>query len=247
MRMARMLVAHFLRHLVPLSLLAVVVSALAIGSHFWPRIHHQAEPHRPMFRPTHPPPNALHRFFPRNDKNSPNEDFYYLVNIFFLPTQTMLVLIAGVFGWRTLSQGHKFKQHDVEARCIKDYLEIEQQLTKARTNDELISAVREDWVLMLYEFYWWRQNLLSRELFTNWCEFRRQRFAKNEAYLDKGGTPLEFTNYISGYNHFRTEKVFPRDSRFDYLMRYLISRRKSKKPVTWYEIEHFRHGWGRPI
>jgi len=155
--------------------------------------------------------------------------------------------VAGVFGWRTLSQGHKFKQHDVEARCIKDYLEIEQQLTKARTNDELISAVREDWVLMLYEFYWWRQNLLSRELFTNWCEFRRQRFAKNEAYLDKGGTPLEFTNYISGYNHFRTEKVFPRDSRFDYLMRYLISRRKSKKPVTWYEIEHFRHGWGRPI
>jgi hypothetical protein len=130
---------------------------------------------------------------------------------------------------------------------MKDYLDIERQLEETRTNEEIKRAVRLDWVLMLYEYYWWRQDLVSRELFTNWCEFRRQRFAKNTTYLDKGDTPLGFNSYIGGYITFRKEKVFPRDSGFDHLMRHLINRRHSKTPVTWQEIEHFRYRWGRSI
>lgn len=247
-RVVRRPVAHLFRHSGLILLILVVLGGIAIGWHYWPRIHHQAERHGLLFRPAHAPPNAVHRLFPRNaDKNSPNEDFYYLVNILFVPTQTILVLLAGFFGWRSLSQGHKFKQHDVEVRCIKDYLDIEQQLAKACTNDEVISAVRQDWVLMLYEYYWWRQDLVSRDLFTNWCEFRRQRFAKNEAYPDKRDAPLGFNNYIGGYIRFRKDKIFPRDSGFDHLMRHLISRRNSNTPVTWHEIEHFRYRWGRSI
>jgi hypothetical protein len=247
-RVVRTPVAHIFRHSGPILLGLAVLGSVAIGWHYWPRIHHPAERHGPLFRPPHPPPNAMHRLFPRNaDKNSPNEDFYYLVNILFVPTQTMLVLLAGFFGWRTLSQGHKFKQHDVEARCMKDFLDIERQLEEARTNDEIKRAVRLYWVLMLYEYYWWRQDLVSRDLFTNWCEYQRQRFAKNMPYPDKRGTPLGFDTYIGSYITYRKEKIFPRDSGFDHLMRHLINRRSGKRPVTWYEIEHFRHGWARAI
>jgi hypothetical protein len=209
-----------------------------IAAYFIHRVtHHVAHP---MYRP--PPPNAWDRWFARDLKDTANGDFYYLVNIFFIPFQTALVVIGGLVAWRTLGQGHKFKQYDVESSCIKEYLAIENQLATA-TGDAVPRGLRQYWVLMLYEYYWWRQDLLSRAIFTNWCEFRRQRFAKNENF--PAGLP--FANYLAAYSYFRRLKVFPKNGPFDKLMRYLIRHRHRPRPITWYEIEYFRHGFRPPI
>jgi len=194
-------------------------------------------------------PKLMHRVLPKAPSDTPNADFYYLVNILFVPLQTFLLLIGGAYAWRTLRQSHKFKQHDVEARCITDYLALEQRLAEAgRDNEEIESAVRAYWTLMLYEYYWWRHDLLSRDLFTNWCEFRAQRFHKNAEYrftpLPPGSTQtLPFTDYRDGYAYFKGQKVYPGPSRFDDLMQSLIDRATAgATTVRWSDIEQYRRG-----
>jgi hypothetical protein len=195
------------------------------------------------------PPDVVHRLLPRNKPDTPNGDSYYLVNIIFVPLQTFLLLVGGLYAGRTLSQNHKFKQHDVEARCIADYLALEQRLADAgRDNAKIENAVRAYWVLMLYEYYWWRHDLLSRELFTNWCEFRVQRFCKNPEYRFtppalRSTQTLPFTNYQDGYEYFKKQKVFPSPSKFDDLMQSLIDRAKDgTTTLRWPDIERYRCG-----
>jgi hypothetical protein len=157
------------------------------------------------------------------------------------------VVIGGLVARRTLGQSHKFKQYDVESSCIREYLAIENQLAVATGNGEVTRALRQYWVLMLYEYYWWRLDLLSRAIFTNWCEFRRQRFAKNETFAAGQGTALPFDSYLAAYFYFRRLKVFPKRGPFDKLMRHLIRHRHRPQPLTWYEIEYFRHGFRPPL
>jgi hypothetical protein len=239
MRFIAALLQRHLRSIAIVGLTILIILAIAYLVHHF--THHVV--HR-VYRP--PPPNAWERWFARDLKDSANGDFYYLVNIFFIPFQTVLVLVGGLVAWRTLGQGNKFKQYDVESSCIKEYLDVENRLAEAEDADETTRAARQYWVLMLYEYYWWRQDLLSRAIFTNWCEFRRQRFAKNDPF----GTPdaaLPFDSYLAAYFYFRRKKVFPKKGPFDQLMRYLIRHRHRALPITWYEIESFRHGFRPPI
>lgn len=213
---------------------------------YWPAAH-KPHHHHVLFRPVSP--DVVHRVFPRDaTKDTRNGDYYYLVNMLFIPLQTGLLLLAGFAGFRTLRQGHHFKQYDVEAACIRDYLEIERQISQAGTEQDFTSAVRSYWVLMLYEYYWWRKDLLSRELFANWCQFRVQRFRTNANYALPGtGTP-SFRTYRQGYEHFRTQKVFPSPSRFDDLMTALMDRATTGAgDLNWKDIERFRHGFGKVI
>jgi hypothetical protein len=251
----RTAVAHVYRYLARIALVVLVVGVLDFCWKYWPEVPKPARAHRHwVHRPkpaTPPPPDVIHRLLPR-EGDTRNADFYYLVNIIFVPLQTLILLVGGTIALWTLSQNHKFKQHDVEATCIKDYLAIEQQLIDAgHDNAKIESAARAYWVLMLYEYYWWSQDLLSRDLFANWCEFRVQRFRNNPVYAFAAppqGTALNFTNYREGYEHFKRTKVFPSPSRFDDLMLALIDRAAKGTPnLRWYEIERYRHGWGAGI
>jgi hypothetical protein len=238
-------VALLLRHLKFIFVVLFICAVAIVASYFAHWMLHQHPVAHPLYRP--PEANAFDRSFSRETKDSPNGDLYYLVNIFFIPFQTVLVVIGGFVAWRTLGQGHKFKQYDVESNCIKEYLSIEEELAKATTNEQRVRAWRQYWVLMLYEYYWWRQDLLSRAIFTNWCEFRRQRFGKMEPFTKIDGGALPFQSYLGGYTYFRRRKVFPRGGPFDKLMKYLIRERDRDSPITWFEIEHFRHGWQPPV
>jgi hypothetical protein len=194
------------------------------------------------------PAALVHRLFPKNVMDSWNANLYYLANIVLLPLQSFFLLIGGLYAWRTLSQNRKFKQHEVEASCIRDYLAIERQLAEAGNDRQKIeTAVRAYWILMIYEYYWWRHGLLSRDLFAVWCEFRVQHFRKNPRYAfgaPNPGNPLQFTTYREGYNFCKTEKVFRAPSKFDTLMLTLMERANSNTDdLRWHHIERFRHGW----
>jgi hypothetical protein len=255
----RILVAHAYRYWYLVGLLISVAAISYFTCKYWPEVpkpapvrvhyHHVVHP-KPPPPPPPPTPDVVHRLLPR-ESDTRNADFYYLINIIFVPLQTMILLIGGGFALWTLSQNHKFKQHDVEAKCIEDYLAIEQQLIDAGNDAaKIVSAVRAYWILMLYEYYWWRQGLLSRDLFANWCEFRVQRFEKKPDYaFGTQGTRLPFKNYLEGYAYFKNEKVFRSPSLFDDLMLALIDRagKKVDKRLQWFEIERYRHGFGAGI
>ena len=228
-------------------LVAVLLSGLSVTTwYYWPPVPKPL--HRHMIRPARP--DVVHRLLPRDNKDTRNGDFYYLANILFIPLQTMLLLVGGAAGFWTLRQGHRFKQYDVEANCIKEYLAIEEQLAEA-DNSKIFRAARSYWVLMLYEYYWWRKDLISRELFANWCEFRVHRFRRNAVYTFNAattGVQPSFSTYRQGYTHFRDEKVFPSPSRFNDLMEELMRRANAREDnLTWKDIERFRHGRGKVI
>jgi hypothetical protein len=228
----------------------VVVFALGISEASWkywppaPSPTHRHMVHRP------PPPDVVHRVFPKDSaKDSRNGDFYYLVNILFVPLQTVLLLIGGLVALRTLNQSHKFKQHDVETNCVRDYIAIEKRLLEA-TGDrkKLEGAVRAYWMLMVYEYYWWRRGLLSRGLFTIWCEFRVQQFRKPPTYVTTPaptGAELPLTHFSEGYEYCKSVNVFPSPSGFEDLMKFLIDRAGNRniQKLKWRDIEYYRYRW----
>jgi hypothetical protein len=185
-----------------------------------------------------------------DSKDTPHANDYYAVNVLVLPMQTVLLLVASVYGAWTLNQNRKFKQHDVEATCVRDYVAIEDRLANT-TGDgaKTVAAVRAYWTLMVYEYYWWRRGLISRGLFTIWCEFRVQRFRGNPDYTFTpdtfgAGQQPPFTKYKGGFEFCKTSKVFRSPSAFEDLMRYLIDRATNNLDnLQWYEIERFRHKW----
>jgi hypothetical protein len=228
--------------------IVLVIAVGFIGAEAWthwppiPKPVHRHMIHRP------PAADVLHRISPLDKAHdSRNGDYYYIVNILFVPLQTVLLLLGGLAAYHTLRQSHHFKQHDVEANCVRDYLEIERQLIEANDDKKLARAIRSYWVLMLYEYYWWRKDLISRELFANWCEFRIQRFRKNEKYsFSSPNQNLE--NYVKGYEYHRKEKTFPSPSRFDDLMTYLMNQATNQREnLNWNDIERFRYSLKKPI
>jgi hypothetical protein len=229
------------------TLVGAAVFAIIVGLpvYYWPAAPKPVHYHREI---RHWSPDVVHRLLPKAQSDTGNADYYYVVNILFVPVQTFLLFFGGLYAWRTLSQSHKFKQHDIETRCIAEYLALEQRLADAgHDNAKIESAVRAYWILMLYEYYWWRHDLLSRELFANWCEFRAQRFQINQPYGFTQPRPgsketVPFTTYQDGYTYFKKAKVFPSPSKFDSLMQSLIDRPAAAKSLRWIEIERYRHG-----
>jgi hypothetical protein len=241
---ARHVVAGYYRYRRPVALIGVSLAVIFFAT--WYFLPPAPTPlHRHMIYPSER--DFLHRVFPRDRHDTRHADFYYLVSFLFIPAQTALLLIGGFAAYWTLRQGHRFKQYDVEENCVRDYLEVERQLEEADDDKEVGQAIRSYWVLMLYEYYWWRKDLISRELFTNWCEFRVHRFRKNEPYpLRVANAELE--NYRKGYEYHRTKKTFPSPSRFDDLITFLMDRAaKGVDDLDWKDIEPFRHGRGRII
>ena len=172
---------------------------------------------------------------------------YYAVTIIFLPLQTLLVLVGGAYGWQALRQNRRFKQHEVEASCVRDYVAIDQRFEHAASDGEKIKeAVRAYWALIVYEYYWWRRGLVSRTLFTIWCEFHVQKFRKNAPYkFSPDGTP-SFRSFREGFYFCRSNSVFSHPSAFDDLMQYLIKRADNNlENLQWYDLEHYRRGWRR--
>jgi hypothetical protein len=178
------------------------------------------------------PGDLVEQTLPKNAADTRNANLYYLANIIFVPLQTFLLLIGGLYAWRTLSQNRKFKQHDVESVCIRDYLAIAKQLADAGSDRQKIEvAIRAYWILMVYEYYWWHRGLLSRDLFAVWCEFRVQHFRKNPTYAfatQPSDDPFKFKDYREGYAFCKSEKVFRSPSKFDDLMLALMERANSQ-------------------
>lgn len=177
------------------------------------------------------------------NQETPHATEYYAFNVIFLPLQTLLLFVASIYGWWTLRQNRRFKQHDVEARCISDYLTFEQRLHKTHDEKEFIANVRAYWTLILYEYYWWKSGLISRKLFTIWCEFRVQRFRDNPKYEFAATMNPTLHDYRGAFKFCRKNKVFRSRSGFTSLMAYLIKRAKDKREnLHWSEIERFRYG-----
>jgi len=246
-RAARFIRAYIYRYWFLIVLVTLVVGISRVSWNYWPAVPspvHRHMVHRP------PPPDVVHRVLPRDPaKDSLNGDFYYLVNILFVPLQTLLLLIGGAVALRTLSQNNKFKQHDVESSCVRDYIAIEKRLLEASGDrKKLEGAIRAYWMLMVYEYYWWRRDLLSRGLFTIWCEFRVQQFRHRPTYVTtpaRSGQELPLTEFMEGYEYCKSEKVFPSSSGFEDLMTFLIQRAALKDipKLKWHDIEHYRQRW----
>jgi hypothetical protein len=93
--------ALLLRHLKFVIVVGLAAAVVAVAAHFIFFVpHHMVHP---MYRP--PAASAWDRWFARDLKDTANGDYYYLVNIFFIPFQTALVVIGGLVAWRTLGQG----------------------------------------------------------------------------------------------------------------------------------------------
>jgi hypothetical protein len=190
---------------------------------------------------------AITDLFATQKGDTSHATLYYAVTVIFLPLQTLLVLVGGAYGWQALRQNLRFKQHEVEASCVRDYVAIDQRFELAASDGEKIKeAVRAYWALIVYEYYWWRRGLVSRTLFTIWCEFHVQKFRKNAPYkFPSDGTP-PFGSFREGFEFCRSNSVFSHPSVFDDLMQYLIKRAdNSLENLQWYDIEHYRRGWRR--
>jgi hypothetical protein len=173
--------------------------------------------------------------------DTPHANFYYAVTIIFLPLQTVLLLVGGLYAWRALSQNLRFKQHEVEASCVRDYVAVEQRLELAAGDGEKVKgAVRAYWTLIVYEYYWWRRGLVSRELHV-------QKFHDNPPYtFARATTPPPFTNFREGFEYCKVSKVFRHPSLFEDLMNYLIRRADGDlENLQWHNIERYRRGWRR--
>lgn len=174
--------------------------------------------------------------------DSEHATWYYAVNVIFLPLQTALLVIGGFYAWLTLRQSSRFKQHDAEARCVSDYVVVEQKMHAAQNEAEMKTAARAYWTLIIYEYHWWRRGLISRELFTVWMAFHMQKFGPNAPVY----TNLRTWTLLRSFKSAKRDKVFRTPSSFERLMRYLIARANDAEPtdLKWHHIERFRHGWG---
>jgi hypothetical protein len=198
--------------------------------------------------------DAAHWLTVDSSHDSSHANLYYVVTIVCLPLQTLLLLIAGLYAWRTLRQNLQFKQRDVEQQCVDDYLAIHEQMREAATDtDKIEASVRKYWIHMIYEFYWWRRGLISSRLYRIWTEFREREFRTNLSYYPVGhvfppnqASPIK--TFVDGYEFCRNNYVFRKNTDFVKFMDYLLER--SKKPerhLWWFQLEPFRHqslgGW----
>jgi hypothetical protein len=185
---------------------------------------------------------GLHALFNSQGTDTAHATWYYAVNVIFLPFQTALLIIGGIYAWLTLRQSSRFKQHDAEARCVSDYIAVEQKMHAATTEADMKAAARAYWTLIIYEYHWWRRGLISRELFTVWMAFHVQKFGPNAPVY----TNLQTWTLLRSFNFAKRDKVFRTPSSFARLMRYLIVRAGDADGVDlkWHHIERFRHGWG---
>lgn len=190
---------------------------------------------------------AITNLFATQGTDTSHATLYYAMTIIFLPLQTLLVLVGGAYGWQALRQNRRFKQHEVEASCVRDYVAIDQRFEQAASDgDKIKEAVRAYWALIVYEYYWWRRGLVSRTLFTIWCEFHVQKFRKNAPYKFLPDETPPFRSFREGFDFCRSNSVFSHPSVFDDLMQYLIKRADNNlENLQWYDIEHYRRGWRR--
>ena len=190
---------------------------------------------------------AIANLFATQGADTSHATLYYAVTVIFLPLQTLLLLVGGTYGWQALRQNLRFKQHEVEASCVRDYVAIDQRFEQAASDAEKIKeAVRAYWALIVYEYYWWRRGLVSRTLFTIWCEFHVQKFRKKALYKFPPGEMSPFRSFREGFDFCRSNNVFSHPSVFDDLMQHLIKRADSNlENLQWYDIEHYRRGWRR--
>jgi hypothetical protein len=202
-------------------------------------------------------------FLTVDKRDTEHANLNYVITIICLPLQSLLLLIAGLYGWRTLRQNHEFKQRDVEQQCVTDYMAVQKQIQDAGNDQKKVeAAIRAYWVLMVYEFYWWRRGLISRRLFLSWAEFREKEFRRNLSYFHPAPTPptgaaaptpRPFENFIQGFTYCQDHNVIRKGTDFVRFMNYLHDRsRGPERPLYWFHIERFRHrslgGWvlGRP-
>jgi hypothetical protein len=185
---------------------------------------------------------GLHDLLALQGTDTAHATWYYAVNVIFLPLQTALLIIGGVYAWLTLRQSARFKQHDAEARCVSDYIAVEQKMHAAKTEADMKAAARAYWTLIIYEYHWWRRGLISRELFTVWMAFHMQKFGPNAPVY----TNFQAWNLLRSFNFAKRNKVFRTPSSFAQLMGYLIGRARAADgaDLKWHHIERFRHGWG---
>ena len=81
---------------------------------------------------------AITNLFATQGTDTSHATLYYAVTIIFLPLQTLLVLVGGTYGWQALRQNRRFKQHEVEASCVRDYVAIDQRFEQAAGDSEKI-------------------------------------------------------------------------------------------------------------
>lgn len=184
----------------------------------------------------------LHALLTKQEMDTQHATWYYAVNVIFLPLQTLLLVIGGIYAWVTLRQSSRFKQHDAESRCVSEYVAVEQKMHAAQTEAEMKAAARAYWTLIIYEYHWWRRGLISRELFTVWMAFHIQKFAPNAPRY----TNLPAWSLLRSFKFAKRDRVFRTPSSFEQLMRYLIARARDTDAadLKWHQIERFRHGWG---
>jgi len=197
-------------------------------------------------------------FLTADKRDTEHANLNYVVTIICLPLQSFLLLIAGLYGWRTLRQNLEFKQRDVEQQCVTDYIAVQKQLQDAENDHKKVeAAIRTYWLLMVYEFYWWRRGMISRRLFLAWAEFREQEFRRNLSYFHPAPTsptgataptPPPFENFIQGFTYCKDHNVIRTGTHFVRFMNYLHDRsQRPERPLYWFHIERFRHrslgGW----
>jgi hypothetical protein len=183
----------------------------------------------------------MHHLFSKQDNDTEHATWYYAVNVLFLPLQTLLLVVGGVYALLTLRQSSRFKQHDVEASCVNEYIAAERRMHEATTEAEMKAAARAYWALVVYEYHWWRQGLISRELFTVWSAYHMQKLKPNAP----GFTKLSTCNIQKSFELAKEAEVFRSPSSFERLIRYLIARAGDAKAgdLKWHHIERFRHRW----
>ncbi len=183
----------------------------------------------------------MHHLLDKQESDSEHATWYYAVNVIFLPLQTALLVIGGVYALLTLRQSSRFKQHDVEAHCVSEYVAAERRMHEATDSVEMKAAARAYWTLVVYEYHWWRQGLISRELFTVWSAFHMQKFKRDAP----GYTMLPTCNLRGSFELAKDDKVFRNPSSFVGLIGYLIARADDPDAgdLKWHHIERFRHGW----
>jgi hypothetical protein len=181
----------------------------------------------------------LHHLLRKQQPDTEHATWYYAVNVIFLPLQTALLVIGGFYALLTLRQSSRFKQHDVEARCVSEYMAVERKMHEATNEIQMKAAARAYWTLIVYEYHWWRQGLISRELFTVWSAFHMQKLKRDAP----GYTKLPTWNLRRSFRFARRDKVFRSPSSFRRLIRHLIARADADAGnLKWHQIERFRRG-----
>jgi hypothetical protein len=171
-----------------------------------------------------------------------------------------LALVAGVLWafWFKLGAPDFLTADKRDTEHANLYMAVQKQLQDAENDYKKVeAAIRAYWLLMVYEFYWWRRGMISRRLFLAWAEFREQEFRRNLSYFHPvptppagatAPTPPPFENFIQGFTYCKDHNVIRAGTHFVRFMNYLYDRsQRPERPLHWFHIERFRHrslgGW----